>query len=157
MATPSLTWCPVFLLDVDSISSLSLPLGISCKVPPFVSWESLTTQVSGAFRRVPQPLIFWGAWFRGLFFLLALRASVLYLTQYQIRFPFPSHCTPPITFPPRPLPSFLLVIAFFSLPRGTEGSSLGLFSLLTFLSSVDCFLGVLSFFFSPNIHFLVST
>ena len=53
MATPSLTWCPVFLLEVGSISSLSLLSGISSKVPPFESWESLTSQVSGAFWRVP--------------------------------------------------------------------------------------------------------
>jgi hypothetical protein len=31
----------VFLLEVDSISSLSLLSGISSKVPPFDSWESL--------------------------------------------------------------------------------------------------------------------
>ena len=49
MATPSLTWCPVFLLEVGSISSLSLLLGISYKVPPFEFWESLTSHVPGAF------------------------------------------------------------------------------------------------------------
>jgi hypothetical protein len=35
------------------------------------------------------------------------------------------------------------VIAFFSLPSGTEVSSLGHFSLLSFLSSVDCILVIL--------------
>ena len=45
----SSTWCPVFLLGVYSTSSLSPLLGISSKVPPFESWESLTSQVSGAF------------------------------------------------------------------------------------------------------------
>jgi hypothetical protein len=43
MATPSLTWCPVFLLEVASISSLSL-LVVTSIVPPFESWESLTCQ-----------------------------------------------------------------------------------------------------------------
>ena len=38
------------------------------------------------------------------------------------------------------------VIAFFSLPSGIEASSLGPFGLLTFLSSVDCILGILYFF-----------
>ena len=42
---------PVFLLEVDSINSLIS--GISSKVPPYESWESLTTQVSGPFYRVP--------------------------------------------------------------------------------------------------------
>jgi hypothetical protein len=46
---PFLTLCPVFLLEVGSIRSLSLLLGISSKVPPFESWESLTSQVIGAF------------------------------------------------------------------------------------------------------------
>jgi hypothetical protein len=40
MATPFLTWCSVFLLEVGSIHSLSLLLGISSKVPPFESWQS---------------------------------------------------------------------------------------------------------------------
>ena len=53
VATPSLTQCPVFLLKVGSITSLSLPSGISSKVPPFESWESFTSQVSGAFWEVP--------------------------------------------------------------------------------------------------------
>jgi hypothetical protein len=34
---------------VGSISSLSLLLGISSKVPPCESWESFTSQISGAF------------------------------------------------------------------------------------------------------------
>jgi hypothetical protein len=34
MRTPSLTWCPVFLLELGSVSSLSLLLGISWKVGP---------------------------------------------------------------------------------------------------------------------------
>ena len=42
----------------------------------------------------------------------------------------------PSTFCPRSLPPYPLVIAFSSLPSGTEVSLLGHFSLLTFLSSV---------------------
>ena len=68
MATPSLTWCPVFLLEVGSISSLSLLLGTASKVTCFGSWEFLTSKISGAFWRVPQPPI---SLFP--FFLLALR------------------------------------------------------------------------------------
>jgi hypothetical protein len=52
-----------------------------------------------------------------------------------------------MSFLPLPPPA----IAFFSLSSGIKASSLGPFSLLTFLSSVDCrlFLGysVLFFFF----------
>ena len=53
MATPSLTWCPVFLLEVGSISSLSLLSDISSKIPLFEFRGSLFSQVSGAFWRVP--------------------------------------------------------------------------------------------------------
>jgi hypothetical protein len=52
-ATPSLTWRPVFLLKVGSISSLSPMKGISSTVQSFESWEFLTSQVSGIFWRVP--------------------------------------------------------------------------------------------------------
>jgi hypothetical protein len=45
MATPSLTWWPVFLLEVGSLSSFSLLNGISSKV--------LTSQVCSAFWMVP--------------------------------------------------------------------------------------------------------
>jgi hypothetical protein len=53
MATPSLTWYPVFLLEVGSINFLSLLWGISSKVSPFESWDTLTSQVSGAFGGIP--------------------------------------------------------------------------------------------------------
>jgi hypothetical protein len=49
ITTPSVTGYPVFLLKVDSISSLSLLWGISSKVPPFESWESLTSKVCSTF------------------------------------------------------------------------------------------------------------
>jgi hypothetical protein len=77
------------------------------------------------------------------------------LTHYQIRFPFPltQSYLPQSTFPPRSLPPTPLMIAFFSLPNGTEAYSLGHFSL--FSSSVDCILGIM--YFLTNIHLLVST
>ena len=53
MATSSLTWCPVFLLEVGSISFLSLLLGSSSKVTPFDYWESFISQVSGTFWKLP--------------------------------------------------------------------------------------------------------
>jgi hypothetical protein len=49
MAIPSLTWCPVFLLEVGSTSSHSPLLGTLSKVLSYESWESLTSQVSGTF------------------------------------------------------------------------------------------------------------
>ena len=54
----SVGWKPppsldVFLLEVGSISSLSLLSRISSKVPPFESWNSFTSQVSGVFWGVP--------------------------------------------------------------------------------------------------------
>jgi hypothetical protein len=81
------------------------------------------------------------------------------VTQYQIRFLSHSLSSPPpLSHPPprsHPLsligPSFPpspLVIAFFCLPSGTEESSPGPFSLLTFLSSVDYILGIPYSFFS---------
>ena len=62
----------------------------------------------------------------------------------------PSHPDPSLPLPP--------VIIFFPPLSGIEGSSLVPFCLLTFLSSVDCILGILYFFFFlANIHLLVST
>ena len=58
VTTLALTWCPVFLLEVGSLSSLSLLSGISTKVPSFESWESLTSKVSGAFWGVPSTSYF---------------------------------------------------------------------------------------------------
>jgi hypothetical protein len=148
MTTPSLTWCPVFLLGVGSMTSLSLLSGISSKVPPYQSCESLTSQVSGVFWRVPQTS-----------YLLSLPASILSDgPQGFSPFPSPSSTSgfplpyffPPalFTFSPRPLSPSQLVIAFFSLPRRIAAFLLGFFSLLTFLTLVDCILGILYFFFS---------
>jgi hypothetical protein len=74
VATPSLPWCPVFLLEVGLISSFSILLNLSLKVLPLDAWDSLTSQVSGAFWGSSQPTISWGCLFT--FCLLVLRASV---------------------------------------------------------------------------------
>ena len=137
MATPFLTWYPVFLLEVGSISSLSLLSGISWKVPPYESWESLTSQDSGAlWGGPPQPPISWGCNF--IFFLLALRASVLFPHPISNQVPLYPPCPQPHPhlLPSSSLPPSPLVIAFFSLLSGTEASSLGHFSLLSLLNSV---------------------
>jgi hypothetical protein len=99
---------------------------------PCESWESLTSLVHSA--PFPPPPT---SYFLKLptFFLLALRASVLF--PHPIPVQVPSSLS---TFPPKSLPPFPLMIAFFSLPSGTETSSLGHFSLLSLLNSVDCIL-----------------
>ena len=126
MATPSLTWCPVFLLEVGSISSLSLLLGISSKVRSFDSWESLTSQVSGAFWRVLPTSYF-----------LRLHVSILSAGPQGFS-PFPSPnirsgspllpALTPSTFPPKSLPSPPLVTAFFTLPVGLRRPHLGTYT-----------------------------
>jgi hypothetical protein len=92
LANPSLTWCPAFLLKVGSISSLFLLSGISSKVPPIESWESLTSHVSGAIWRVPQPPISRGFLFP--FFLLTLRASTTFPCPIPDHVPLSSALTP---------------------------------------------------------------
>jgi hypothetical protein len=65
-------------------------------------------------------------------------------TQYLIIFLCSFPC---LFFHPNPSLSFPSpVIAFFLLPSGIEASSLGSFGLLTFLSSMDCILGILYYF-----------
>jgi hypothetical protein len=101
MATPFLlTWCPVFLLEVGSMSYLSLLFGISSKVPPFGSWESLTSKVYGAFWS-----IYSFCWLSGL--------QSFSLSQYQIRFPSPPNSLPS-TFLPGSLPPLLWLLSFLS-------------------------------------------
>jgi hypothetical protein len=93
----------------------------------------------------PQPPTSRGCQFP--FFLLTLGASVLFPHPIPDQVPHPDPCHPhPLSLPGPSLPPCLL-IAFFSLPSGTETSSLGHFSLLTFLSFVDYILGILYFFF----------
>jgi hypothetical protein len=71
------------------------------------------------------------------------------LTRYLIMFPSSPLCPFPIqvlpSLPPHP------GIAFFSLPSEIEVSLLGCFCLLTFVSSVDCILGI------PYVFWLIST
>ena len=70
---------------------------------------------------------------------VTVMASVLF--PHPIMFlPLPTHPPPSFTFPPRSLPPAPFVIEFFSTPMG-----LGHFSLLNFLSSVDCILVTLYF------------
>jgi hypothetical protein len=79
------------------------------------------------------------------------RISVLF------SYPIPNHI--PLSTILNPFPSQILLtpimVAFFSLPKGTKVSSLGPFSLLSFLSPVGCILGICP---PPlaNIHLLVS-
>jgi hypothetical protein len=134
--------CPAFPLEVGSTNSLSSLLGTSSKVPPYESWESLTSQVFGTtsyFLRLPVFIVSAG-------------------TQGFCSFPSPNirSCSPlpPTALPPCPysLPSpsltpSSLVIAFFSLPSGTEAYFLGHFSLLSLLNSVDYILCILYVFF----------
>jgi hypothetical protein len=145
------TWCTVFLLEVVSTSSLSPLLDISSKVPPSESWESLTSQVSdtlvhsGGSPHLLSPEV---VYFYSFCWPLGLHS---WSSQYLVMFPLPFTVPSPTKIPPSlPLPSF-----FFSFPSGIEASSLGPFGLLTFLSSVDCVLGIPCFL--ANIHLLVST
>jgi hypothetical protein len=62
MATPSLIWCPVFPLDVGSVSSLSFLCDISCKFP--LSPENLSPPRSLVHNwGSPQPPTSWGCLF----------------------------------------------------------------------------------------------
>jgi hypothetical protein len=134
-----------------STSPLSLPLGISSNVPPFESGGSLTSQDSGTFWRVPPTS-----------YLLSLPVSNLSAGPHGFSpfpppntrsgSPLPTHFRPLSPFLLKLLPPSTLVIAFFSLPSRIEVSSLG-----PFLSSVDCILGILYFFFLANIQLLVIT
>ena len=57
MATPSLTWCPIFLREKGSISSLSLLSGISSKVPPFISGAFWRVPLTSYFLRLPVSIL----------------------------------------------------------------------------------------------------
>ena len=132
---------PLFLLEVGSLSSLSLLSSISSTVPHFESRESFTSQISGAYWRAPPTSYLW-----------RLPVSILSAGP-QVFSPFLSPNIrsgsnapfSPVYFPSQVSPS-PLVIAFLSFSSGTEASSLGHFSLLIFLSSVDCILYILYFF-----------
>jgi hypothetical protein len=145
MATPSFTWCPVFLLEVGSISSLSYCQAFYLRSHPLIP-ESLLP---------PRSLVHSGGSPQAPYFLW-LPVSILSAGPQRFS-PFPSPNTrsgsplpppphAPFTFSSRSHPPSPLVIAFFSLPSGTEASSLEHFSFFTFLSSVDCILGILYLF-----------
>ena len=131
MTTPSLTWCPVFLLEVGSISSLSLlsfhlrslPMSPGSLPPPRSLMHSGESP--------PPPPISWGCLF------------VFFSAGSQGFSPFPSSNTRsgfPLPPYPRPLPNpSPVVIVFCSLPSVTWALKL----VDLFLSSVDC----LHFFF----------
>jgi hypothetical protein len=103
---------------------------------------------------VPQPPISWGCLFTS--FWLAFGASVFSPHPITVRLPSILPMLPTqATVPPNSLPPSPPVIAFFSLPSGTEMSSLGHLSLFRLLSSVDCILCILygSFSFSFSFSF----
>jgi hypothetical protein len=120
METPSLTWCPVFLLWVPSPYCLAFHLR-SLSVE---SWESLTSQVSGTFSIVPQPSISlcWSCLF--IFFLLALRASVFFPHPITDQVPLYPHIPPhphPIHFPSLVSPSLPTCDCFLLPPKWDWG------------------------------------
>ena len=140
MANPSLTWCPVFLLEVGYIKSLSLLSVISSKVPPFEFWESLISQVSGAFWRAPLTS-----------YLLRLTVSILSVGPQGFS-PIPSLATAS-TYPPSHLPpprdSFLFP------PKWCWGIITWSLQLLIFLWHEGCNLNIQ--YYLNNIHLLVNT
>jgi hypothetical protein len=153
MATPYLTWCPLFLVEVGSVSSLSLLSGISSKIPLCEFWDSLTSQVSGVLWMVPTTSYF-------------LRLPVYILSagpQGFSRFPSPStrSGTPHSHSHSLPSPSLLPTYDCCLLsPKCDWAYSLGYFSLLSLLNSVDCILCILYVLFCfvlANIHLLFST
>jgi hypothetical protein len=129
----------IFLRMVGFIISLFLQSGILSKVPPFESWEYLTSQVSGTFFRLPTTSFFLGL---PVNILSAGIQGFSTFPSINTRKGSPTHTVPhPVQFSSQ-VPHYLpFVISFFSFPSGTERSSLGYFSLLSFLSSVDGILG----------------
>jgi hypothetical protein len=94
VATPSLTWCPVFLLEVGSISSSSYCWVFHQRSLP-VSSGSLSTPKSLAFwrsRGYPNLLFLEVACLH--FFLLALRDSVLFAHWIPDQVPLAPLLTP---------------------------------------------------------------
>jgi hypothetical protein len=137
---------------MGSINTLSLLLNISSKVPPFESWESFTSQGSSAFWKVAPTS-----------YLPRLPASFLF-AGLQGFSPFPSpNIRSGSPFPPSPIhfpsqvPPSSLVNAFFSLPSGTEVSSLEHLHLVDHFEFCGLYLGYSVLFRGANIHLLVST
>jgi hypothetical protein len=143
MATPSLTWCPIFLLEVDSISSLSYCWVFHQRSIPMSSGSLSPPRNLVHSREVPPTSYF-------------LRLLIYILSAGPQSFsPFPSpntrsDSTLPLTVPthtvhiPSQVPLSFPPQLFSSLSQsGTEASSLGHFSLLSLLNSVDCILCIL--------------
>ena len=87
--------CPVFQLEVGSTSSISPLSGNSSNVPPYESWESLTSQVSGAFWKILPTSYF-----------LVFPVSILSAGPWGFFNPFPSLNTRSGSpFPPNPSPT----------------------------------------------------
>ena len=115
IAAPFFTRCPVFLLELSSISSLIPLYGISCRVPPIQSESFSTPKTLVHSRESSQTPTSESCLFP--FFLLALRASVLF------HYPIPDYVPPPphlSLFPPRFTPASFRMVGFFSLPSRTE-------------------------------------
>ena len=127
------------------LGPISLLLGILAKVIPTGSWEPLISSIWNFLKVLPthpyHTLLHISMYSLGPQGFSPV--SVLLLPSYLIMFLL----SPPgrSALPPRSLLFLSPVIAFFSLPSGTEASSLGPFSLLSFLSSVDCILVILYF------------
>ena len=132
MATPSLTQCPVSLLEVGSKSSFS----------PRRAFNLGSLLLGSLSISPPRSLVHSGG-------------SPI---SYFPRLPVSIYSSGPQGFSPLPPPNIRLWFqpCHFSLPcQSLPPSSLWLFILLTCLSSVGCILGFLDFFMT-NIHLLVN-
>jgi hypothetical protein len=108
----SLIWCPVFLLEVGSINSLFPLSGISSKVLPFEFWESFTSQVSGAFWRVPPT-----SYLPSLpVYILSVGPQASVLFSHPIPDQVPLSLPSPALFPSQvpPLPPYLWLLSSLS-------------------------------------------
>ena len=145
---PSLIWFPVFLLEVGSVSSLSLLSRSSSKVPPSL-WVLSISQLPGCWcilECAPQPPI--SRSFLFSLFLLALRVSVLFPHPVPDQVPLSWDSSSMSTFPFISLHPSPCVIAFFSFQNGTVLTwSLHLIDFSAFCGLYLCFLGILYFFF----------
>jgi hypothetical protein len=126
MAISSLIGCPVFLLELGSISSPSLHLR-SLPLGPESLSSPRSVVHSGGSAQPPAPEVACFHYFCSSSGFPNTRSG-----------PPLTPRTPLSSFAPRSLTPSPLVIAFFANPSGSVASSLGSFSLLNFLSSVDC-------------------
>jgi hypothetical protein len=145
------TWCPVFLLQVDSTRPLFSLLGISPKrISLWVLSISYLQGRSLAHSRKPPyththththtPPTSQGCLFT--FFLQAPSFSPVPPTQYLIMFPSDPPC--PLSHT-RPSLSPPLLWFISSIPSGIQATSIRPLCLLTFLSSILFILGILYF------------